>query len=145
MAENTKHGKYVMQLGTGFSIFKEVTAPQIGVNGAKDLGNANFSIGYSLLTQPFLMVGDTHNHDFDQAVFFLGGDPANVADFGAEVEMGVDNQTYLINYAACVWIPKGVMHSPLNVKKVNKPIMFIDITLSPEYSTRPVPPGSERR
>ena len=37
------------------------------------------------------------------------------------------------------------MDRPLNIKKVNRPTMFLDITLSPQYSVRPIPPGPEQR
>lgn len=146
MADHIKHGEYIMELKTGTSIYKQVVAPQIGVSGSRDLGGANFSLGWSYLTQPFLMVAEPHKHDFDQIIFFLGGSPDNVAEFDAEVEMcmGEDQEKSIVNFPACVYIPKGMMHGPLNIKTVNKPFMFIDVTLSPGFSIRPVPPASQR-
>ena len=143
--ENIKHGKYIVELKHGYSLYKQVTAPQVGAFGAKDLNGANFSLGWSFLTQPFKMVGESHKHDFDQIIFFLGGDPNNIDDFAAEVEFGLDNKINLITYAACVYIPGGVMHGPLDIKKVTKPIIFMDVTLSPGPSIRPIPPGEERK
>jgi hypothetical protein len=92
------------------------------------------------------MVAEAHTHDFDQIIFFLGGDPNNVGDFGAEVEMhlGENQEKYIINYTSCVYIPAGLLHCPLDIKRVNKPIMFIDVTLSPGLSIRPLPPASRR-
>ena len=147
MADHIRHGDYIMELKTGMSIYKQVVAPQIGVSGGRDLGGANFSLGWSFLTQPFLMVAEAHKHDFDQIVFFLGGDPNNVADFDAEVEMcfGVEQEKSVITYPSCVYIPSGLMHGPLNIKTVNKPFMFIDVTLSPGFSIRPVPQASQRQ
>jgi len=144
---NVKRNQYVTELKTGFSVFKEVVPPQLGISGGTDLGGVNFSLGWSLLTQPFVMVMDAHRHDFDQAVFFMGGDPYSAGDFDAEVEfsVGENGEKHIINYPACVYIPKGTLHGPLNVKRVTKPLMFIDITFSPGYSIRPVPPGSERK
>lgn len=144
MAEHKKHGEYILELTTNKSMYKQIIADQLAVAGARDLNNANFSMGWSYLTEPFLMVAEAHTHDFDQIIFFLGGDPGNVGDFGAEVEMslGENQEKYIINYTSCVYIPAGLLHCPLDVKKVNKPIMFIDITLSPGLSIRPVPPAS---
>jgi len=146
MAENKKHGEYITELKTITSIYQQITAPQVAVGGERDLGGANFSLGWSYLTEPFLMVGDAHTHDFDQIIFFLGGDDNNVGEFGAEVEMhlGEDQEKHVINYTSCVYIPAGLMHCPLNIKKVTKPIVFIDITLSPGFSIRPIPPESQR-
>jgi len=92
------------------------------------------------------MVAEAHTHDFDQIIFFLGGDPSNVTEFGAEVEMSLGEplEKHIINYTSCVYIPAGLMHCPLNIVTVNKPIMFIDITLSPGASIRPLPPTSRR-
>ncbi|HUT68984.1 MAG TPA: hypothetical protein VMW86_10625 [Dehalococcoidales bacterium] len=144
MAEHKKHGEYILELTTNKSMYKQIIADQLAVAGARDLNNANFSMGWSYLTEPFLMVAEAHTHDFDQIIFFLGGDPGNVGDFGAEVEMslGENQEKYIINYTSCVYIPAGLLHCPLDVKKVNKPIMFIDITLSPGLSIRPVPLAS---
>jgi mannose-6-phosphate isomerase-like protein (cupin superfamily) len=142
--ENIKHGKYIVELKHGFSMYKQITAPQIGAFGAKDLNNAPFSLGYSFLTEPFLMVAESHKHDFDQVIFFLGGDPANITDFDGEMEFSLDGKMNSITYAACVYIPKGTMHGPLNIKRVTKPLMFIDITLSIGPSIRPLPKTSER-
>jgi mannose-6-phosphate isomerase-like protein (cupin superfamily) len=146
MAENIKHGEFITELATIQSMYKQVTASQVAVGGARDLNGANFSLGWSYLTEPFLMVAEAHTHDFDQIIFFLGGDPGNIGEFGAEVELhlGKNQQKHIINYTSCVYVPAGLLHCPLNVKKVTKPIMFIDITLSPGFSVRPLPPASQR-
>lgn len=146
MAENIKHGDYIIELGKITSIYKQITAPQIAAIGGRDLNGADFSLGWSYLTEPFLMVAEAHTHDFDQIIFFLGGDPNNTGEFGAEVEMSLGEplEKHIINYTSCVYIPAGLMHCPLNIKTVTKPIMFIDITLSPGASIRPVPPASQR-
>jgi hypothetical protein len=147
MAEHKKHGKYIMELTTNQSMYKQITAPQVAVGGSRDLSGANFSLGWSYLTEPFLMVAEAHTHDFGQIIFFLGGDPKNIGEFGAEVEiyLGDDKEKHIIDYAACVYVPAGLLHCPLNIKKVKKPIMFIDVTLSPGFSIRPLPPASQRK
>jgi hypothetical protein len=142
--ENIKHGEHIVELKPGYSLYKQITAPQVGAFGGRDLGGVNFSLGWSFLTAPFLMVAESHKHDFDQVIFFMGGDQNNVVDFDAEVEMGLGDTQHLITYAACVYIPKGLMHGPLNIKVVTKPFMFMDITISPGPSIRPVPPASQR-
>ena len=142
--ENVKHGDYIVELKPGYSLYKQITAPQVGAFGRKDLFGMNFSLGWSLLTEPFLMVAEAHKHDFDEIIFFMGGDPQNVIDYDAEVEMGLGDTVYNITFPACVRIPVGLMHGPLDIKRVNKPVMFIDITISPEPSIRPLPPESRR-
>ena len=142
--ENIKHGDYIVELKPGYSLYKQVTAPQVGAFGEKDLFGMDFSLGWSLLTEPFLMVAESHKHDFDQIIFFMGGNPNNVVDFDAEFEMGFEDTMVTVDYPACIRLPRGLMHGPLNIKTVNKPLMFIDITLSPGPSIRPLPPASKR-
>lgn len=142
--ENVKRGEHIVELKPGYSMYKQISAPQYGAFGAKDLNGANFSLGWSFLTAPFLMVAEAHKHDFDQIIFITGGDPKNVVDFDGEVEMGLDGTLYSVTYPACIYIPKGLMHGPLNVKRVTKPMMFTDITISTGPSIRPVPSASQR-
>jgi mannose-6-phosphate isomerase-like protein (cupin superfamily) len=144
MPEPIRHGNYIMEITTGMSGYKQIEYPNWGVAGGRDLSGANFSVGTSYLTKPFVMVEETHSHDFDQILFFLGGDPKNVKDFDGEVEMTLGDKKEIITYASCVYIPKGLMHCPLNIKKVNKPITFIDVTLAPIHSMRPMPKTSKK-
>ena len=135
-----KHGDYIVQIGPNASIYPQIRHPQAVTLGNRDHDGANFSFGMSLLTEPFLMVEHEHTHEFDQILYFLG-QADNVGDFQAQVKLrvGNDHQDYLIDYPSCVYIPAGVMHCPLEVLRVDKPFIFIDITLSPGASIHPVP------
>lgn len=146
MAENKKHGEFITELGMVTSLYKQITAPQIVAKGGDDLNGADFSLGMSFLTEPFVMVEQAHTHDFDQILFMLGGDASNVGDFGAvvEISLGEPLEKYTIDYASCVYIPAGLMHCPLEIVSVTRPIIFIDITLSPGISVRPLPDASKR-
>ncbi len=142
--ENIKRGKNIVELKPGYSIFKEVVAPQCGAFGLKDLNGSNFCMGWSLITQPFLMIDEAHKHDFEQFIFLMGSNSNNIVDFDAEVEITLGDIKYLINYAACIQIEPGLMHGPLNIKTVNKPFAFMDIVLNPAPSIRQPPPQSRR-
>ena len=141
--ENVKHGKYIVELKPGYSIYNKSGPPQIAVVGDVDLNGADFTMGYSYLSHPFLMVGDSHQHDFDQVIFFLGSDPTNITDFDAEVEFTLEGVKNTISYAACVFIPRGIMHGPLYFKQITRPLMFIDIPLYQQPSVRPLPEGKK--
>jgi hypothetical protein len=145
--EHIKHGQYVTEIKTNFSRYSQVVAPQVSVAGGRDLSGTGFSLGWSFITQPLLMVAEAHTHDFDQIVFILGGDPNNVGDFDGEVEMylGSNQEKNIITYPAFVYIPKGLLHCPLNFKRVTRPMMWIDVTLSPGLSVRPLPASSRRK
>ena len=140
--ENVRHGRYIVELKPGFSLYKQITAPQFGTFGAKDLDGANFSLGWSLITEPFLMVDQTHHHDFDQFIFITGADPNNVLDFDAEIETNVGGQLCTIDYPHCIHLPAGIEHGYMRVVRVDKPMMMIDIVMSPGPSIRPIPKAS---
>ena len=80
------------------------------------------------------MIPKSHKHDdYNQIIAFIGGDPYDIRNFGAEVEfsLGEEEEVQVIDSTSFVWIPKGLMHGPLNIKKIEKPIMFMDIVMSP--------------
>ena len=144
-AENVKHGKNVIELKPMYSIFKQIQYPQFGAFGAKDMDGAPFCLGWSLVTEPFVMVTDPHTHDFNQYLFFTGGDPTDVyGSFDGELEFGLEGVIQTLTYPACIYVPKGTLHGPYIFKKVNKPMMFMDIVISPIPSVKPPPPGSRR-
>ena len=142
--KNVKHGQYITELKPALSRHPEITAPMIASLGGKDIEGANLGAGFAYLVKPFVMIDATHTHDFDQFLYFTGGDPNNFTEFDAEVELTLDGKVYSITYASWVYIPKGLMHCPLNVKRIGKPIIFIDARLTKEASVRPAPKKSEK-
>jgi quercetin dioxygenase-like cupin family protein len=67
-----------------------------------------------------------HTHDTPEIVAFVGSDPDNPHDLCGEVEYWVDGQKQVINRSALVFIPAGVPHNPLNVNRVDRPIIHFD-------------------
>ena len=148
MTHNIKHTKNVIEIKPVMSPYKQIEYPNWALSGEKDFDGTSYSVGTSYLTQPFVMIEDTHSHDFDQILFFVNADLRKPKDFHAEIEItmgeGGKLKKHLINYASCVYIPAGTPHGPVNVIKVDHPITFTDVTLSPTHSVRPVPKASER-
>jgi len=56
----------------------------------------------------------------------IGGDNRNFLDFDADAEMFLGDKVRKINYPCHFFIPKNTPHCPLVVKRVGKPIVFID-------------------
>jgi len=105
--------------------------------GAKDIPESNLAIGFAYITKPESLGGPSHKHPFDQWIFLIGGDPKNFLDFDADIEMELDGEVKKINYPCYVFVPKGMYHCPLVVKRVKKPLIFIDARLTKEASVRP--------
>ncbi len=128
-----KYSKYVRKDSIVFSVFKEVPAPQFQILGERHLEGTPLTVGWSFLTEPLLMIPKSHKHDdYNQIICFIGGDPNDIRNFGAVVEfsLGEEEEVQVITSTSFIWIPKGLVHGPLNIKTVNKPIMFMDIVMS---------------
>ena len=123
----------------------EVVFPGLGLTSDKDFGNREFSINWAPITKPFEMVAENHAHDFDQFLFFTGGDGQNLPDLGGIVELtlsknGKKLEKFTITESTCVFIPAGMYHCPLNFKKINnpkKPIIFSNLFFTANYKKIP--------
>ena len=106
------------------------------------VGEKNFSVLWNCITEPFLMVNDPHSHDFDQFLHFYGADSMNIAEFDAmvEISLGEEGEKHTITEPTVLHIPKDTIHCPLEFKVVNKPIIFMNVVLTPEYIGGPPPP-----
>jgi hypothetical protein len=141
MAE-TKYGKYIMREPHAEWTSVEPQAERHAVTSIRV--NSNL---FSTISCDFAFLGvseagpqghPAHKHDVDEFIFFIGGDPGNILDFGAEVELslgeGENQEKHTINTTSVVYIPKGLVHLPINFKKVDKPFLFGHLLLAPDYS-----------
>jgi len=77
----------------------------------------------------------THSHNFHELLCFIGGNPENINDLGAEISicLGDELEEHIITTASIVSIPPGMKHCPLRVKKITKPFVFMEISTTGEY------------
>lgn len=136
----TKYGKYLM---TQCIEPKPPEAPGqsrvfLKAEGEELPGGVALSIIGGYQTEPYLMVEDSMVHDFDQCLLLMGADPNDLSDFDAEVELclGEEREKHIISSATVVHIPAGLVHCPLNFVKVNKPVLFLDISIVGKYSKK---------
>jgi hypothetical protein len=131
-ADQSKYGKYIISK----DILKVVPEGYTGMSLYSHDGElkADVSMGYHCVTKPILF-DKTHTHDNAEILCFIGGNPRDITDFGAEVEMslGPEHERHVITQTSCVSIPANLPHCPLNIKNVTKPIVFLEISLTPSY------------
>jgi len=115
-------------------MFPQIKAPQINIS-SRQLNDIPFTMNWSYLTEPFVMVDHSHKHDFDQVICFIGGDPTNIGEFGGEIEFyfGEEKEKHVITSPSYICVPRGVMHAPLIVKKIIKPVVYMDFPLTGNY------------
>ncbi len=125
-----KYGKYVIT----HSIEEVEPGPAINIIGERDF-NSDFSIVYLPIRKPMVVESFPHKHDFDIYLTFLGFNPDGLEDLGGEIEvfLGEEQEKYMITSPTSIYIPKGFIHSPTNIIKVDSPILLIHATLAPRY------------
>jgi len=76
-----------------------------------------------------------HSHDFHELLCFIGGNPEDINDLGAEISicLGDELEEHIITSATVVSIPPGLKHGPLKVKKITKPFVFLEVSTTMGY------------
>ena len=142
----TKYGKYVSREIIKESKYSQITAPIAKYDGCPGGGDA-LACEWSCITKPFVMDNEPEvDNERDQILLFAPSNIDDVKDFHAEIELslGKESKKQLINEPTCVYIPKGLTHSPVKFKTVSKPIAFLSCYLAPQYSTSWVAPNASK-
>ena len=76
---------------------------------------------------------DPHTHEWDEVIAFFGTDRANLKDLGAEIELYIDGEQNLINETFLAFIPAGIVHCPLNILSITKPVFHFAVGQGKQY------------
>ena len=97
-----------------------------------------FTIGLQFVTKPFKSDNPCHTHNFQEFLAWYGGNPKNPEDFGAEVViyLGKEMEKYVFTRPTLVNLPPGFPHCPLEITRVDRPIIQVEIMLVGEGGTR---------
>ncbi len=134
--ENVVREPNVVELKPWKSIHDEIKEPMVTGLGNVEIPESVLAMGFARVTEPVSMGNPTHKHPFDQWIYLIG-DSDNFAEIDADIEMTLGDKIVKIDYPCYIFIPKGVMHCPLDVKRVGKPFIFIDTRITEEASVRP--------
>jgi hypothetical protein len=95
--------------------------------------NADFTLGLNYMNEPYTEVYP-HTHEGHEILGFIGGNPQNFEEFDAEIELalGEEEEVYTITSPTVFSIPAGLVHGPLTIKRIGKPVLFIEVTHVPE-------------
>lgn len=128
----TKYGKHIIrepfygasaEFG-GTTIFKHTDDDNSGIIFEHQcIDNRNWSID------------EIRTHETHGLLCFIGGNPENIRDLGAEVRLclGNNNEEHIINDATVVSIPPGLKHGRIAVNKLFRPFILLRITNTLEY------------
>jgi len=84
-------------------------------------------------------------HDFDQVMIFMGSDPTNLGDLGAEIEfcMGPEKETRMITSSQAVFIPKGLAHMPATILRMDRRFLVMTISHARELTATAAPAAAK--
>jgi hypothetical protein len=135
-----KYEKYIRREPLEIGKIPGINLANLTLLGQKEFNMASYHMGMFCVPKPMVMVPEAHAHDFDQIVCFIGGNPENMKEFGAEVEFsfGEEGEKHIINTTTVVYMPKGLIHGPLIFTKVEKPILFIDMFFADSYAQKKI-------
>ncbi|MBN1905232.1 MAG: hypothetical protein JW927_09065 [Deltaproteobacteria bacterium] len=119
------------------SITDVVAGPQAYFRGDSDLPGAKINMGWQMFTKPYRLELESHHHDTDEYLFFLGAElPDLVGSFDGEIEyfMGPEYERHVVTKATVLYIPAGLEHNPCDIKRLTKPMMFSALQLAPYFN-----------
>jgi hypothetical protein len=122
---------------------REVVVPGVGssmlINSTRQMesfGEGNFSMDTIYIVSPRVINDKNHKHDFAQYLCFFSANPQDIKDFDAEIELalGEEQEKQVIMSPTVAYIPAGLYHGPLTVKRLGKPFLFIDVAMTRRYT-----------
>ncbi len=97
---------------------------------------ADCIITHQVFHKPVVILEKPHAHDFVEIMGLLGTNPMTCREFDAEVEwcLGEEKEKHIIKVPTIISQVKGLMHGPIVITKLNKPIIFLEVMLTSGYS-----------
>jgi hypothetical protein len=74
-----------------------------------------------------------HTHDTDEIIGFFGNNPKDPYDLGGEIEIWLEDEKYILTKSCLIFVPKGMKHCPLVIRKVDRPIFHFTTVTEGQY------------
>ncbi|MEO0249717.1 MAG: hypothetical protein ABIN58_09340 [candidate division WOR-3 bacterium] len=133
--ENVQRERTVFELKPWKSIHDTIKKPMVTGLGPLEIPESVLGMGFAHITEPDILGSPTHTHPFDQWIYLIGAEVCS--EFDADIEFFFEDRILRINYPCYIFVPKGTKHCPLDIKRVGKPFIFIDASITQEASVRP--------
>jgi len=98
-----------------------------------------FQFNCSWYMAPAEIISESHVHNTDEVLGFFGNDPQDQYNLGAEIEFWLGDEKFFLTKSCLIFIPKGMKHSPLIIKHVDRPIFHFSCVLSGRYVKTDIP------
>jgi hypothetical protein len=74
-----------------------------------------------------------HTHDYDETVAWVGSDPADPYNLHGEIEIWIDGKQNFIDKSFIAFIPAGVEHGPINIRRIERPMFHFTAGMGKKY------------
>jgi len=81
---------------------------------------------------------ETHVHDFDEVISFVGVNREDPHDLGGEVVIWLDGDRVVLNKSCLIFLPSGTPHGPVQINRIDRPIFNVTIAPTEQYSRKAV-------
>lgn len=93
----------------------------------------SFQVNASWYLHPATPLPQQHVHDADEVVAFFGSDPDDPHTLNGEVEFWLEDEQHIIAKSCFIFIPGGMKHCPLIIRRVDKPIFHFSTVTAGKY------------
>jgi hypothetical protein len=138
-----KHGKYIVTQPK-----KNIVVPEWGGNLSDETSKRVMYLDSEVIEGAFCVecvwfwptdTKDTsspapHTHDYDEVLAFFGTNPQDTSDLGAVIELWIDGEQNVMNQSFLAFIPAGVIHNPLNILKITRPVFHFAVGQGKKYA-----------
>ena len=76
---------------------------------------------------------NAHAHDFDEVITFFGTNYEAPNDLCGEIELWLEDEKHILTKSCIVFVPKGMKHCPLIIRRVDRPIFHISVGTGKVY------------
>jgi hypothetical protein len=135
-----KYAKYILQQSEATKYKKMADGPSLDsilmMNGENVPGSFHVHCAW-VHPGPNPGVYEAHVHPHDEILGFIGTNPDDNSDLGAEATLWIGDEKYVMTKNFMAFLPKDLVHCPLTVLNVKWPILHFDIQLArgrPEFT-----------
>ncbi len=143
MTDGTKYGKYIIsddsgrpmhdsREGEGFTAALPDISVQLAYLDDKVVKGSFYAECMWFHTATDAIV-EPHSHDFDEILAFFGSNPKDFHDLGGEVELWLEDEKHLLTRSCMVFIPRGLRHCPMVLRRIDTPIFHFSAGPSRDY------------
>ena len=74
-----------------------------------------------------------HTHDTDEIIGFFSSNPDDPYDLGGDIEIWLEDEKYNITRTTMIFVPAGMKHCPMILKRVDRPIFHFTVVTGGQY------------